>query len=224
MRRLFVHVEGETEEAFVNALLRDHLIGGHGYAAVSARLLGKARMQSKRGGIRSWEVVKREIVRNLKEDRGILATTMVDYYGLPDSWPGRAAGAGLPFVERAEAVEGAIFADVASYIGERDARRFIPFVVMHEFEGLLFSEPVLLAEAIGIPDKASALQAMRDEFGTPEEMNDSPRTAPSKRLESIAPGYEKPLMGVLAARSIGLGRIRAACPHFDGWARRLEAA
>lgn len=32
----------------------------------------------------------REILRHLQEDRRAIATTIVDYYGLPETWPSRA--------------------------------------------------------------------------------------------------------------------------------------
>ncbi len=105
-----------------------------------------------------------------------------------------------------------------------DARRFIPFVVMHEFEGLLFSDCAAFSRGIGRPDLAAGLQEIRDQFATPEEIDDSLVTAPSKRVEALVPGYEKPLLGVLAILKIGLARIRAECPHFDEWVTRLEAA
>ncbi len=54
MARLLIHVEGETEEAFVNELLADHL-HGFGYEIVSARLIGNARLRERRGGIRAWD-------------------------------------------------------------------------------------------------------------------------------------------------------------------------
>jgi len=60
----------------------------------------------------------------------------VDYYGLPHhgiaDWPGRAEAASIKVSERARFVEEALFRDVAAEIG--DPRRFVPFVVMHEFE------------------------------------------------------------------------------------------
>ena len=93
MMRILVHVEGQTEEDFVNAVLAPHL-RNVGYSAVSARLLGNARQRSRRGGIRQWRVVSTEIVNHLKEDQTILATTMVDYYGLPETWPGRVEAGG----------------------------------------------------------------------------------------------------------------------------------
>ena len=107
MRRLHVHVEGQTEEGFVNRVLLPHLVGGFGYAIVSARLLGNPRSRLRRGGIRSWASVRKEIIRHLQTDREALATTMVDYYGLPpDTWPGRDASMQAPFVEKAAVVGG----------------------------------------------------------------------------------------------------------------------
>jgi len=77
MARLLVHVEGETEETFVNEMLSRHL-QTVGYERVSARLLGNSRLRVRRGGIRPWTSVKRDIVRHLKEDRHCLTTTMVE--------------------------------------------------------------------------------------------------------------------------------------------------
>ena len=84
MSRLFVHVEGETEERFVNEVLSPHLYD-HGFSRISARLIGNARQRDRRGGIRAWTVVRKDIVNHLREDRGSIATTMVDYYGLPQT-------------------------------------------------------------------------------------------------------------------------------------------
>ena len=94
MSRILVHVEGHTEEAFVNRVLAPHLCE-LGYTSVRARLLGNARQRSRRGGIRPWNSVRQDILNHLREDETALATTMVDYYGLPYTWPGREqAGAG----------------------------------------------------------------------------------------------------------------------------------
>jgi hypothetical protein len=101
--------------------------------------------------------------------------------------------------------------------------RFIPFVIMHEFEGLLFSDCTAFARSIGQTRIAPSFQAIRDQFPTPEEINDSPITAPSKRVQELVAGYEKPFHGTLAALEIGLQSIRAQCPHFNDWLVRLEA-
>ena len=173
MSRLLVHVEGETEESFVNEILATHLtvnFGKSGYTNVAARLLGNARARIHRGGIRSWPGVRRDIISHSGLDEG----------------------------------------------------RFVPFVLMHEFEALLFSDCVRFADAIGRPGVADELQGVREQFGTPEEIDDSPQTAPSKRIRRLVAGYDKPFMGNLAVLEIGLEKIRSECRHFDGWLTRLE--
>lgn len=225
MPRLLIHVEGETEEAFVNEMLRAHLISV-GYESVGARIVGNARQRDRRGGIRPWPDVKRDIVRHLNQDPGCLSTTMIDYYALPKTgskaWPGRAAAGKKQFPEKAPTVHAALAADMSGeFRGAKD--RFIPFVMMHEFEALLFSDCAAFANAIGRPALEGALQEVRDEFDCPEEINDSPLTAPSKRVEKLVKGYQKPIYGTIAALGVGLPAIRAACPNFDAWICDLES-
>jgi hypothetical protein len=226
MARLLIHVEGQTEETFVNEVLSPHLCR-QGYTKVGARLVGNARQRDRRGGIRAWSAVRGDIIRHLKEDAGCLVTTMVDYYGLPQTggraWPGRGAAGSLPFTQKASVVETALSADICRKMGaEFNPDRFIPFVMMHEFEGLLFSDCEGFSRGIGRPDLADAFQAVRDEFTSPEEINDSPVTAPSKRVEQLVQVYEKPLLGTLAVLEIGLDAIRRECPHFREWLSSLE--
>lgn len=228
MSRLLIHVEGETEETFVNEVLCEHL-GTVGFNEVSARIVGNSRLRHRRGGIRGWDSVKRDILRHLRQDSLAYSTTLVDYYALPQSgpgaWPGRAAAANQVAALKAGIVEDAIAADIKAEMGGDSffPNRFIPFVMVHEFEGLLFSDCVAFTRAIGRPELAVAFQAIRDAFATPEEINDSPVTAPSKRVEGLIGNYEKPLMGTLGVLGIGLPRIRQECPHFDGWLLTLEA-
>lgn len=226
MTRLLIHVEGETEEAFVNEVLAHHLYEC-GYTKVSARLVGNARQRDRRGGIRAWSAVRKDILNHLKEDAECLSTTMVDFYALPQvgerAWPGRAEAAQLAFAEKAATVENALLADICSEMGDGfEQKRFVPYVMMHEFEGLLFSDATRLGSGIGRPDLSPRFQAIRDQFATPEEINDSPQTAPSKRIIQMVPNYEKPLMGTLAILEIGLDAIRHECPLFRSWMERLE--
>ena len=227
MARLLVHVEGQTEEDFVNFVLRDYLLHC-GYQSVSARIIGNARLRRRRGGIRPWPTVRKDIVNHLHEDRGCVATTMVDFYGLPQqgdrAWPGRAAAVGASGHEKASVVEEALRDDLAHEMGTSfDISRFLPFVVVHEFEGLLFSDCAAFARGISRPDLEPSFSQIRKAFATPEDIDDSPVTAPSKRVEELVPSYEKPLLGGLAILEIGLDPIRAECPHFDSWLRQLES-
>ena len=226
MPRLLVHVEGQTEETFVNELLCPHL-ARLGWSMVSARLLGNARRRDRRGGIRSWDSARTEIVRHLREDAGRVVTTMVDYYGMPRTgsraWPGREHASSLPFPDKARTVEDALSASVHEAVGHGlGATRFVPYVMMHEFEALLFSDCTAFGRGIGRPDLGDEFQQIRDAFQSPEEIDDSPETAPSKRVARLVRRYEKPLFGTLAALEIGLPTIRRECPHFGDWLNRLE--
>ncbi len=191
MTRLLLHVEGETEESFVTNVLSWHLYS-LGYSLVSAR---------PSGGIKPWPTARREILRYLKQDVGCVVSTMVDYYGLPQTadagWPGRTAAARADFPLKAEIVEEALLADICKHMGTSfNANRFIPYVMMHEFEAMLFSDCAQFCNLIGRKDLFPQFQAIRDRFGSPEEIDDSPRTAPSKRVEKLVPGYRKPLYGI----------------------------
>ena len=103
-------------------------------------------------------------------------------------------------------------------------RRFIPYVQMHEFEALLFSDPARFATGINRPELQADFYAIGSRFATPEHINDSPDTAPSKQVIGVFSGYErqKPLLGVLAALEIGLPKIRQECPLFSAWLAQLE--
>ena len=227
MTRLLVHVEGQTEETFVNEVLAPHLYR-RGYSGVGARLMGNARQRNRRGGIKPWPAARIDILNHLQEDEGSHATTMVDYYGLPrtgaERWPGRDEAATAAFAHKADMIQSALLADVREHMGNSfDSRRFVPYVMMHEFEALLFSDCDAFARGIGLPALAPQFRKIRDAFGSPEEIDDSPRTAPSKRVEALVPEYEKPAMGTLAVLEIGLEPIRSECPSFRAWMERLES-
>jgi uncharacterized protein DUF4276 len=172
-------------------------------------------------------MVREDIVTHLKEDPQCLAGCMVDYYALPQTgekaWPGREAAGRLPFSQKAPTIQEALLNEICNAMGKGfDAKRFLPYVMMHEFEALLFSDCERFAQGIGRPDLAPHFQQIRNAFETPEEIDDSPITAPSKRVQALVPSYEKPLMGTLAVLEIGLEAIRAQCPHFRNWLERLE--
>ena len=121
-------------------------------------------------------------------------------------------------------IEDALLQDVRREMGTNfSPNRFVPYVMMHEFEAMLFSGCDAFGSAIGRKDLTASLQAVRDEFESPEEIDDSPNTAPSKRIEAILPGYQKLTMGIQAAQGIGLETIRRECPHFRDWLERLES-
>ncbi len=171
----------------------------------------------------------KDVLQHLKEDSLRIVRTMVDYYGLPakgrGAWPGRLEASKIAGAaeDKAGTVERALSDSVANAMGSRfNRRRFVPYVMMHEFEAMLFSDCSGFASAIGHAHLTAPLEEIRGAFGTPEDIDDSQETAPSKRVLHLLSSYEKPLMGNLGVLHIGLETIRGECPHLHGWLERLE--
>jgi hypothetical protein len=218
MVRVHVLVEGEAEETFSREVLLPYFSPRGIY--LFPRRLGKPGHKS---GICKYPLAQREIVITLKQEAHAFCTTMFDYYGMPPDWPKRKEAGDKPFAERGVMVEEAILGDISSQLGGRFNRsRFIPYVQMHEFEALLFSDSKVLADGLELADDAS-IRGITDQFHSPEEINDSQQTAPSKRIMGLNPGYAKVSDGIRISQKIGLTTMRAQCPRFNEWIGRLEA-
>ena len=144
-----------------------------------------------------------------------MVTTMIDYYGLPGSFPGRAAVQGNTPLERVRYVEGELSSDIGNV-------RFRAYYSLHEFEALLFASPAEIAKSFVAAGLESKLAAIRAAFPTPEDINDNPDTAPSARMERLFPRYSKPFFGSVIAARIGLNTMREECAHFNEWLSELE--
>jgi hypothetical protein len=217
MIRVHVLVEGEAEVTFVKGVLLAYFIQREVH--LLPRRLGKPRHKR---GICAYLLAQREILVTLKQEALAFCTTMFDYYAMPPDWPKRKEARHKPFADTAVMIEAAILTDVSDQLGNRfDCSRFIPYVQMHEFEALLFSDPKLLADGLELPD-CSATQSIRDQFQSPEEIHDSEQTAPSKRIMGLNRGYSKVTDGILISQKIGLTAMRAQCSHFNDWIAKLE--
>lgn len=219
MIRCGMMVEGPTEEAFVKIILGPHLAKHDVFC--TPRLM--------RNGLGGWgrirrryQTLRKDIDLWLKQDHGadFRLTTMIDFYGLPSDLPGtEIAQKQRNSFNAADILEEAFRDDIQD-------RRFLAYIQMHEFEALLFSRPE--AFKTYYPDRILAalpqLNAALAQFAdNPEAIDDSPLTAPSKRLEACFPGYAKVAAGSIVAQEIGLERMRSACPRFDSWVTKLEA-
>ncbi|PYD85245.1 DUF4276 family protein [Pseudomonas syringae] len=219
MIRVHVICEGQTEEMFINEVLAQAFQNLDIYLIPA--LIGKP---GHKGGNFRFERLLSDVEKRLLGDRQAYCTTFFDFYGLPEEFPGKANASGKSTVdEKADCLLEAMTERLANKLGDEAMRRFIPYVQMYEFEGLLFSCPTRLAVGINQPALEDRFLHIRNEFETPEAINNSPMTAPSKRLQKLYDGYDKPLHGSLAAIEIGLPIIRQQCTRFDAWLRQMEA-
>jgi hypothetical protein len=164
-----------------------------------------------------------DVKARLLGDLSCYCTTFFDFYGLPASFPGKNAMPEAASIEdKAQAVQQALVDRLTQDLSEDVLRRFIPFVQMYEFEALLFSDTTAFAAGIDRPDKAAELADIVNAFETPEHINNSQQTAPSKRILKLLPNYEKPILGSLAAMEIGIETIKQECKLFNAWLLQIE--
>ena len=225
-RQLIFYVEGYTELEFVNEIIGPHLsnlgIIWHKPILVSNSV---RKDRTARGGVRRYDPIRKDLHRLLAQYHGadFIFTTILDYYGLPYDFPSRNIsldGVVTP-LDKVQSIENAWRNDMGD-------DRFLPNLLLHEYETLILARPESLLAAYPEARKAIAdLQQDIAGFQNPEDINDSPMTAPSKRiiraLNNHHIRYDKVTGGALAVLELGLNAIRHECPKFDGWLKRLES-
>lgn len=210
MTRIHVFCEGQTEEVFVREVLCNHF----GRIGISLNPIIVRTGAQGRGGILSYGKIKWQIEKKCKEDTSAWVTTLFDFYGLPNDFPAMDVIT-TTSTEPVKTIETAFQKDIAK-------NNFIANLVKHEFEALLFSLPEVFGRYGFDSYVVAELKKIRADFGSPEEINNSKETAPSKRILSLCMNYDKPMHGSLIALDIGLDTIRRECPMFDKWIKRLE--
>jgi hypothetical protein len=202
MHKVFVIREGPTEELFIEQVLLPHLL------PLEVQVIPKPQP------IQKYERVKKFVWELLRDTSAALVTTMFDYYALPKSFPRGKPPRGSSPIERVRLAERQFEQDIGN-------ARFRAYFSLNEFEALLFSDPKEIATVLGL--KVDEPKRIRDQFPAPEDIDDDPSHAPSKRLARIYPGFVKTVDGLTIAKNIGLASIRSECPHFHEWVTVLEA-
>lgn len=226
MIRLYLFAEGQTEQTFADNIVKPHL-AQYGVFLDKIILIAHSRKKGKahRGGsgYGDYQPMRDDIVRFLKQEKGtnVFFTTMIDLYAIHHNLPGLAEAE----IMRQNPMKRVEFLE-KSFADDINDRRFIPYIQLHEYEAYLFSDPTCFESLYdNCSDEVEELKTIADSYETPELINDSKETAPSKRIIAQFPDYEraKSIIGSLLAESIGLEVIRNKCHHFNSWLLRLES-
>jgi len=218
MTRVSVIVEGPAERSFIQQILAPFLWPFGVYT--SAIILG---VPGQKGGRTNYPRVKKDVLRQLSEDRHAYCSTMFDFYGLGNGFPGTPLPPNLANVDKVIHLERAMRDDIIAHASDlRPDVRFIPYLQLHEFEALLFSDPEAFATGISEPHLAGPLRNIRQTFPTPEDINDSSTGAPSKRILGLCRSYNKVLDGTRAAGAVGVSAMEHECLHFRDWLASLQ--
>ena len=220
---VYIVVEGQTERTFIRDIVAPEL--GHKGICLYPVLIGKA---GHKGGNVTFERMRKDVANLLKARSGTYVSTMLDFTRIDTIWPGHEnlcqqlkSGTDLNASKKAKILETATANKIAEQLPKYDTKhRFIPYIEMHEFEALLFSDAQKLANETGINPKQ--IQEILEQYDNPEEINGTPEKAPGHRLGEIKKGYKKIVMGMAVAKAIGIQKIRAQCPHFNDWLQNLE--
>ena len=154
MTRVYVVVEGFTEESFITNVLAEVLWPRQVH--LTPVVLGTP---GHKGGNTNYARVKKDIVVLLKQDPSAYCSTMLDFYGLGRGFPGMPLEANLANLDKVARVERAVKADIVAQIPHlRPDVRFVPYLQLHEYEGLLFSDPAAFASGIGQRGPAPAFE------------------------------------------------------------------
>ncbi len=221
MPNVLVLCEGQTECEFCKRTVAVYMAKSD--VGVAGTLVGRG--QKKQGGIRAWDVYRKELLKLATGYSSCYVSILVDYYAMPSSWPGRSDAANKTAASRGRFVENALRANLESEL----CNRFVPCVQLHEFESLLFVDPKITALSLAIAGADMPVEKLQHKLekivkdcGSIEQINDSPETAPSKRIANLVRGYEKILWGVFAVNDIGIDTLRNGCPWLDNWIKALE--
>jgi len=204
VKRVYIVCEGQTEERFIKDILYPYLASDEIY--VTPLIVGT-------GGVSRYSIIKRMVTNQCKTDRTAYVSMMFDYYGFPKDAPDYEK-CDLDIQENVRNFERAIGNDI-------DQNNFIPNLVLHEFEGLLFSDTDSFLYCMD-QKYADQLAVIRKKFLTPEHINNGYETAPSKRIKGVCPQYNKIVDGIQIAKRIGIEKMIRECCHFGEWIDRLR--
>jgi hypothetical protein len=212
MKRLFIVVEGQTEEEFVNSLLRPYF---HQFKIYDVRAIIISKTN---GGFVNYSHLKNDVTKLLKQADDVLVTTFVDFFHIPTNLPKyKDAILQLEKQNQVSSLEKAIAEDINDY-------RFIPYIQLHEFEALLFSSENGFQMYYGSNKKViENIKQIITEFENPEEINST--SPPSYRIKelvkTLSMRYDKVNFGNTIALEIGIETILDKCPRFKNWVEIL---
>ncbi len=214
MKTVYIIVEGQTEEKFVKDLLYDYFIT---FNICTIPIIFSTKREASggkfKGGGVNFDKLKNEILKISQKNS--LITTMIDYYGIDENFPGYKESLKLTnYQDKAKCIE--------NEIAKINRNNFIPYIQMYEFEALIFSD---IDKVEYINNERVLLNNLKSDvsiFNSPEEINNSKNTAPSKRLLQYYPNYKKTIDGIVILKEIGIDNIKSKCKHFSDWIDKIK--
>ena len=222
MKKIFVVTEGQSETNFVKKVMAPYFAGRCILIPITVVTKTDGRHgKIYKGGVSNYGQIRNTLLKTLAsaaKNTNSYVTTMLDYYRLPADVPG---------VLDAEKVNdpyekvGIIEREILKTEGY-DEKFFFPYIELHEFEAMIFSDVTKLEEAYFEYDLTALKECVKVQ-SNPELINDGVETAPSKRIINCINCFDKANVGVDVLEKIGIENIAGKCGHFAEWVKRIEA-
>jgi len=209
MRGLYIIVEGQTEEVFVNSLLCPYF---NSKGIYDVRAIKIQTSPGHKGGDLKYDRYKPTVEKLLRQEPDILVTSLIDFYRLKTDFPKYNEAKSITNInERVSFIESAMSESINN-------QRFLPYIQVHEFEGILFSAKNGFEYLPEIPERnLNELLSIVNGYANPESINEGEKTHPSKRLKNLIPGYQKTFHGPMIAIENGIQSVIDRCPRFRNW-------
>lgn len=221
MKKIFVVTEGQSETNFVNRVMVPYFSGRCLFIPNTVITKTDTRHgKIHKGGVSNYEQIRNTLTKTLataSKSQDTYVTTMFDFYCLPKDVPGMADAEKInnPY-EKVGVIEREI-----QKTEKYDEKFFFPYIELHEFEAMLFSDVTKLEEVYFEYDLTSLKECVKMQ-SNPELINSGPETAPSKRIINCIKNFDKAGGGVEALEKIGIANIAIKCQHFSEWLTHIE--
>ncbi len=221
MKKIFVVTEGQSETNFVNKVMVPYFAGR--CILIPNTVVTKTdnrHGKTYKGGVVNYGQIRNTLLKTLagaSKSESTYVTTMFDFYRLPVDVPGieDAEKINDPY-GKVELIEKGILKEEGY-----DGRFFFPYIELHEFEAMLFSDITKLEEAYFEYDLTALKECVKIQ-SNPELINDGAETAPSKRIINCINCFDKANVGVDVLEKIGIEDIAEKCRHFSEWMKKIE--
>ena len=219
-KRLLIIGEGQTEQVFVKTILGPYLLAhAPQYESVNCPVIKKSK-----GGLAHYQDLKRDVI-NILGQSNIVLSTLIDFYALPPSFPNFSESQKkINKSQRLDFLQQAILEDINKST-KKENRWFIPYIQLHEFEALVFCSATVIDDLYeSSMAEIRKIKKIVDDYPNPEDINDDPNSAPSKRLQKLIQGYSKVNDGIIILEEIGMENLLKKCPRFRHWVDSLVEA
>jgi hypothetical protein len=213
MRGVYFICEGKSEVDFVNNIIAPYL---NTHEIYDIRAFSLTTSPGHKGGAINYDRFKININRLTKSQHDILFTSFIDFYRLDNNFPGFEESLNTKDkIARVLQIEYAISIEI-------NIDNFLPYIQLHELEGLLFSDINGFEKLPDImPNAKEEIRMIINSHLNPELINDGETTHPSARLERLLPNYKKPIRVITISRNTGIEKILDKCPHFKSWIEKI---